>query len=96
MPANRLVLKHPRRELPPDTPRLPVDADAPADCAHKKDLQIQAFCEAAEGIRTLDLLLASRTCLADSTRIRLQTGGFWPPTDYEGFPAFTGDSREFG
>jgi hypothetical protein len=35
---------------------LPVDANAPADCAHKKDLQMQAFLEAAEGIRTLDLL----------------------------------------
>ena len=32
------------------------DADAQADCARKKGLQIQAFFEAAEGIRTLDLL----------------------------------------
>ena len=32
------------------------DADVQADCAHEKDLQMQAFCEAAEGIRTLDLL----------------------------------------
>jgi hypothetical protein len=30
--------------------------NAPADCAHEKGLQTQAFPEAAEGIRTLDLL----------------------------------------
>ena len=32
------------------------DADAQADCAHEKDLQMQAFSEAADGIRTHDLL----------------------------------------
>jgi hypothetical protein len=32
------------------------DADALLDCYTKKDLQIQAFSRAAEGIRTLDLL----------------------------------------
>jgi hypothetical protein len=31
------------------------DADALGDCPDEKDLQMQAFCEAAEGIRTLDL-----------------------------------------
>ena len=35
---------------------LSGDADAPADCAHEKDLQMQAFPRAADGIRTLDLL----------------------------------------
>jgi hypothetical protein len=35
---------------------VPSHANAPADCAHEKDLQMQAFSEAAEGIRTLDLL----------------------------------------
>jgi hypothetical protein len=35
---------------------LPVDANAPADRAHKKDLQMQAFSQAADGIRTHDLL----------------------------------------
>jgi hypothetical protein len=35
---------------------MPGDANAPADCAHEKDLQMQAFPKAAEGIRTLDLL----------------------------------------
>ena len=32
------------------------EADAQADCTHEKDLQMQVFLEAAEGIRTLDLL----------------------------------------
>ena len=32
------------------------DANAQADCAHEKGLHMQAFFEAAEGIRTLDLL----------------------------------------
>jgi hypothetical protein len=35
---------------------VPGDANAPADCANEKGLQMQAFLEAAEGIRTLDLL----------------------------------------
>jgi hypothetical protein len=35
---------------------LPVDANAPADCMHEKGLQMQAFPEAADGIRTHDLL----------------------------------------
>ena len=32
------------------------EADAQADCGHEKALQIWAFSEAAEGIRSLDLL----------------------------------------
>jgi hypothetical protein len=43
-----------RRTASPESVR--PDADAQADCARKKGLQTQAFCEAAEGIRTLDLL----------------------------------------
>jgi hypothetical protein len=35
---------------------VPRDADAQPGGANEKDLQMQAFCEAAEGIRTLDLL----------------------------------------
>jgi hypothetical protein len=35
---------------------LSADADAPADCAHEKDLQMQVFSRAADGIRTHDLL----------------------------------------
>jgi hypothetical protein len=41
---------------PAGTHWVPGDANAPADCAHEKGLQTQAFSRAAEGIRTLDLL----------------------------------------
>jgi hypothetical protein len=36
--------------------RVSANADAQTDCPNKKDLQMQAFCEAADGIRTHDLL----------------------------------------
>jgi hypothetical protein len=37
------------------------EADAQADCAREKGLQMQAFSRAAEGIRTLDLLHGKQT-----------------------------------
>src|SRR5215210_1671111 len=37
------------------------NADGPADCIDEKDLQMHAFWEAAEGIRTLDLLHGKQT-----------------------------------
>jgi hypothetical protein len=37
------------------------DTNAPANCADEKDLQMQRFPEAAEGIRTLDLLHGKQT-----------------------------------
>jgi hypothetical protein len=43
-----------RRTASPESVR--PDADEQGDCAHEKDLQMQAFSKAAEGIRTLDLL----------------------------------------
>ena len=48
----------PRPRVAADTivQSLTGDADALLDCAHEKGLQMQAFSEAAEGIRTLDLL----------------------------------------
>jgi hypothetical protein len=55
-PANKAAFMTPLAALAAATQWLPVDANAPDDCAHKKDLQTQAFHEAAEGIRTLDLL----------------------------------------
>jgi hypothetical protein len=55
-PANKPLLRASRRAQGLTTQWLPVDATAPADSAHKKDLQMQAFWKAAEGIRTLDLL----------------------------------------
>ena len=36
------------------------DTDEQGDCLDQKGLQMQAFCEAAEGIRTLDLLHGKR------------------------------------
>ena len=37
------------------------DADAQSDCPHENDLQMQAFFEAADGIRTHDLLHGKQT-----------------------------------
>src|SRR5262245_22722488 len=45
------------------------DANGRADCTSEKRLQIQASSEAAEGIRTLDLLMASVTCVSLSAPI---------------------------
>jgi hypothetical protein len=41
---------------PPGAHWVPGDANAQADCGNEKDLQMQVFSKAAEGIRTLDLL----------------------------------------
>jgi hypothetical protein len=58
------------------------DADAQADCAHEKGLQTQAFSEAAEGIRTLDLLHGKQrrpkrpwTTHHDGTRLQPRIAG---------------------
>jgi hypothetical protein len=57
---NRLLTStfRPRSRVAADTivPSLSGDADAPADCRHEKDLQMQASFQAADGIRTHDLL----------------------------------------
>jgi hypothetical protein len=45
----------------PATQWLPVDANAQADSLHEKGLQKQTFSQAAEGIRTLDLLHGKQT-----------------------------------
>jgi hypothetical protein len=60
-PANKPLSDVSRCGLGVATQWLPVDADAPADCAHKKDLQMQAFLRAADGIRTHDLLHGKQT-----------------------------------
>jgi hypothetical protein len=41
--------------------RVSDDADAQTDCRDEKDLQMQAFSEAADGIRTHDLLHGKQT-----------------------------------
>ena len=50
---------------------LSDDADALMDCPNEKDLQMQAFLKAAEGIRTLDLLHGKQLLLAPQ-------GGLFP------------------
>jgi hypothetical protein len=56
MPADKLLLERTRRAWSSGASWVPVGADPLADCVNEKDLQMQAFSEAAEGIRTLDLL----------------------------------------
>ena len=57
---NRLLKStfRPRPRVAADTivQSLSGDADALLDCYNEKDLQMQVFSRAAEGIRTLDLL----------------------------------------
>jgi hypothetical protein len=48
-----------RRAASPESVR--PDADEQDDCSNEKDLQMQAFCEAADGIRTHDLLHGKQT-----------------------------------
>jgi hypothetical protein len=48
-----------RRTASPESVR--PDAEEQGDCRNEKDLQMQTFCEAAEGIRTLDLLHGKQT-----------------------------------
>jgi hypothetical protein len=43
-----------RRTASPESVR--PDAEEQGDCRNEKDLQMQTFCEAADGIRTHDLL----------------------------------------
>jgi hypothetical protein len=69
----------------------------PADCIHEKDLQIPGLFEAAEGIRTLDLLHGKQflrfmfgaviPCKRTGSRVR---------ASFHDCPAFTASSREFG
>jgi len=44
------------------------DADAQADCARQKGLQMKAFSEAADEIRTTTFCMASSTCFPRSVR----------------------------
>ena len=56
-PANRaffLEAADNRRTASPESVR--PDAEEQGDCRNEKDLQVQVFSRAAEGIRTLDLL----------------------------------------
>src|SRR5918999_508426 len=55
-PANEPLSDASQCGLAVATHWLPVDANSQADCAHEKDLQMQAFSKTADGIRTHDLL----------------------------------------
>jgi hypothetical protein len=82
---------------PAATHWLPVDANAPADCVNEKDLQMQAFFEAAEGIRTLDLLHGKQ-----SLQLRFHAQSRWKQKVFEALgtredsPAFHGKPRGLG
>jgi hypothetical protein len=72
------------------------DADAQADCAHAKGLQIQAFLRAAEGIRTLDLLHGKQDlCFLFAADIACKNTGSRMRVACCDSPAFTGSSRGF-
>jgi hypothetical protein len=64
--------------------------------AHKKDLQMQAFQRAAEGIRTLDLLHGKQFLLfMFGADIPCKCRGSWVWVSCCDSPAFTASSREF-
>jgi hypothetical protein len=72
------------------------DANEPADCAHEKDLQKEAFRRAAEGIRTLDLLHGKQLV---GLGARAECPCKWATSAARGGAAdasdFTAKSREF-
>jgi hypothetical protein len=83
-----------RRNASPESVR--PDADGQGDCRDQKGLQIRAFCEAAEGIRTLDLLhgkqeLRLRLCVECSCKV----AGFRAGRGSLQTPAFIGKPRGF-
>jgi hypothetical protein len=54
------------------------EADAQADCAREKDLQMQVFSEAADGIRTHDLLHGKQNVGEEPGHKPPAKCGFWP------------------
>jgi hypothetical protein len=76
---------------------VPGDANAPADRPSEKDLQIQAFSRAAEGIRTLDLLHGKQNMLSPlGPEIPCKHTGSRAGGVFCHSPAFTARSRGFG
>jgi len=71
------------------------EADEQADWAHEKDLQMQAFSKAADGIRTHDLLHGKQYVAFRMSQKLLHNIGFRAGTCRRRFPAFTAKSREF-
>ena len=109
LPANRLFFSRVSCRLAAGPVSVRREADAPADCTDEKGLQMQAFSEAAEGIRTLDLLHGKQNvwfrlgadipCKSGGCRVLvspLEFPGF--PREFTGFQAPNGhpDRRGFG
>jgi hypothetical protein len=92
---NRLLKStfRPRPRVATDTivESLSSAADAPADCAERKDLQMEAFLQAAEGIRTLDLLHGKRN-VGSVRRLNVPANKLLPPR--ECVPPIPGNHRE--
>jgi hypothetical protein len=73
------------------------EADAQADCAREKGLQMQAFSRAAEGIRTLDLLHGKQdVCFRFGADIPCKRDGSRVSMSCSDSPAFNASSRGFG
>jgi hypothetical protein len=73
------------------------EADAQADYAHEKGLQMQAFSRAADGIRTHDLLHGKQGAWFPSgADIPCKSRGYRVWVSFWVSPAFTASSREFG
>jgi len=96
MPANRLVLKHPRREVAAGYPTTTRRRRRTSRLRPKKDLQMQAFCEAAEGIRTLDLLHGKQNVWSRlGADLPCKSAGSHMCVSSSDSTAFTGSSRRF-
>ena len=95
-PANEPLLTALAAGSPSLPNGYPSTQNAPAGCTHEKDLQIQAFSEAAEGIRTLDLLHGKQSL---QCRFRAQSRWKQEVSELLGMdedsPAFHGKPRGF-
>jgi hypothetical protein len=96
---NRLLKStfRPRPRVAADTivQSLSGDADELSDCLNEKDLQMQAFSKAAEGIRTLDLL-HGKQLLTPPTRPEIPANMRNPADErHDGFPGIAAKSQRF-
>ena len=71
------------------------DADAQADCRHRKDLQINAFRKRLKGFEPSTFCMASRTWCPGRPGKVLQNHGLRLDPVGDAFPAFAAKSREF-
>jgi hypothetical protein len=61
-------------DRPPGANWVPGDANAPADCAHKKGLQGRPFWKRLKGFEPSTFCMASRTCVSCSAQISPANG----------------------